>query len=172
MEEKALWQYTKDVYANQVDTFTFDAVLMGIVERIEEQWQISVTTDDLEIRYDENHGLEVFQVMCHLFDPECIFPDRLPRVIPRIADVSALDYPTVYTAQLLTTLRSLPQSAPPDEIRNQMITIVQDSQLPSMFTSQDLHTLGHQIHQLADLLSEATAPPSDVLLTLADNSLL
>eukprot|EP00435_Cladocopium_sp_Y103_P037923 s225_g10.t1 len=60
MEEKALWQYTRFVYANQVDTFTFDTVLSGIVERIEEQWQISPRTDDLEIRYDENNGLEVF----------------------------------------------------------------------------------------------------------------
>eukprot|EP00435_Cladocopium_sp_Y103_P012184 s5859_g3.t1 len=62
MEEKSLWQYTKYVYANQVDTFTFDAILAGVVERIEEQWQISVNLDDLEIRYDENNGLEVFQV--------------------------------------------------------------------------------------------------------------
>eukprot|EP00435_Cladocopium_sp_Y103_P075960 s26_g71.t1 len=62
MEEKALWQYTRFVYANQVDTYTFDQLLSGIAERIEEQWQISVSPDDLEIRYDENHGLEVFQV--------------------------------------------------------------------------------------------------------------
>eukprot|EP00435_Cladocopium_sp_Y103_P023614 s3879_g5.t1 len=62
MEEKALWQYTRYVYANQVDTYTFDRLLSGIAERIEEQWQISVSPDDLELRYDENHGLEVFQV--------------------------------------------------------------------------------------------------------------
>eukprot|EP00435_Cladocopium_sp_Y103_P070324 s1543_g35.t1 len=64
MEEKALWQYTRFVYANQVDTFTFDHMLSGIVERIEEQWQVSLTTDDLEVRYDENNGLEGFQVTC------------------------------------------------------------------------------------------------------------
>eukprot|EP00435_Cladocopium_sp_Y103_P010572 s995_g2.t1 len=63
MEEKALSQYTRLVYANQVDTFAFDTVLSGIVERIEEQWQISLRTDDLEVRYDENNGLEVFQVI-------------------------------------------------------------------------------------------------------------
>eukprot|EP00435_Cladocopium_sp_Y103_P007268 s4270_g2.t1 len=62
VEEKALWQYTRFVYANQVDTYTLDQLLSGIAERIEEQWQISVSPDDLEIRYDENHGLEVFQV--------------------------------------------------------------------------------------------------------------
>eukprot|EP00435_Cladocopium_sp_Y103_P067743 s826_g30.t1 len=62
MEEKALWQYTRYVYSNQVDTYTFDQLLSGITERIEEQWQISISPDDLEIRYDENQGLEVFQV--------------------------------------------------------------------------------------------------------------
>eukprot|EP00435_Cladocopium_sp_Y103_P037704 s3879_g10.t1 len=50
------------VYANQVDTYTFDHLLSGIAERIEKQWQISVSPDDLEIRYDENQGIEVFQV--------------------------------------------------------------------------------------------------------------
>eukprot|EP00435_Cladocopium_sp_Y103_P041854 s1881_g11.t1 len=62
MEEKALWQYTRYVYSNQVDTYVFDQLLSGITERIEEQWQISISPDDLELRYDENQGLEVFQV--------------------------------------------------------------------------------------------------------------
>eukprot|EP00435_Cladocopium_sp_Y103_P071919 s357_g38.t1 len=211
MEEKALWQYTKYVYANQVDTFTFGTILTGVVARIEEQWQISVTTDDLEIRYDENNGLEVFQVSEHNMDtnsfcehqvefffyklvgdwrkaqkmgnywrqhyglptlPVDPVPDTSPPtgVLHHIADVSALDYPTVYAAQLMTALRSLPQPALPEETRNQMLNLARDSQL--LFTSQDLHILGHQIHQLADFLSEATAPPLDVLLTPAENSFL
>eukprot|EP00435_Cladocopium_sp_Y103_P054980 s290_g18.t1 len=62
MEEKALWQYTRFFYAKQVDTYTFDHLLSGVAERIEEQWQISLNPDDLEIRYDENNGLKVFQV--------------------------------------------------------------------------------------------------------------
>eukprot|EP00435_Cladocopium_sp_Y103_P059735 s1376_g21.t1 len=62
MEEKALWQYTRYVYSNQVDTYTFDHLLSGIAERIEEQWQIEISPDALELRYDENQGLEVFQV--------------------------------------------------------------------------------------------------------------
>eukprot|EP00435_Cladocopium_sp_Y103_P052009 s747_g16.t1 len=36
MEEKALWQYTRYVYSNQVDTYTLDHLLSGIAERIEE----------------------------------------------------------------------------------------------------------------------------------------
>eukprot|EP00435_Cladocopium_sp_Y103_P004839 s5967_g1.t1 len=64
MEEKALWQYTRCVYSNQVDTYTFDHLLSGIAERIEDQWQIEINPDALELRlrYDENQGLEVFQV--------------------------------------------------------------------------------------------------------------
>eukprot|EP00435_Cladocopium_sp_Y103_P034154 s4438_g8.t1 len=62
MEEKALWQYTRYVYSNQVDTYLFDQLLSGIAERVEEQWQISISPDDLDLRYTENQGLEVFQV--------------------------------------------------------------------------------------------------------------
>eukprot|EP00435_Cladocopium_sp_Y103_P065687 s894_g27.t1 len=62
MEERALWQYARYVYSNQVDTFTLDTILEGVLERVEDQWQIHLTTDDLEIRYDEPNGLEVFQV--------------------------------------------------------------------------------------------------------------
>eukprot|EP00435_Cladocopium_sp_Y103_P009521 s5458_g2.t1 len=62
MEEKALWQYTRYVYSNQVDTYLFDQLLSGIAERVEEQWQISISPDDLDLRYTENQDLEVFQV--------------------------------------------------------------------------------------------------------------
>eukprot|EP00435_Cladocopium_sp_Y103_P038524 s181_g10.t1 len=62
MEERALWQYAKYVYVNQVDTFTFDTILEGVLERVEEQWQVHLTTDDLEIRFDTSNGLEVIQV--------------------------------------------------------------------------------------------------------------
>eukprot|EP00435_Cladocopium_sp_Y103_P041607 s2941_g11.t1 len=350
MEEKALWQYTKFVYANQVDTFTFDIVLSSIVERIEEQWQISSTTDDLEIRYDENNGLEVFQVtqdqpfwnlrdlldqyrpewqthhfrikrdaaMAHLtwptdsrpsasgsassqsvlplvlpssvdptsgtsgsiemdydttygaastapaapFIPDTTDDDRAPvpvdpagmkrfpkhqltftvcdwgtqrdlqvaehnletnsfrehqvefflyklvgdwhtaqkmgnywrqhygldtlpvdpvpdpapptGVLHQLPDVSALDPATVYAAQLMTVFRSLPQQDHPEQTRSQQLTLVQDSEVRTMFTPLDLHTLANQIHGLADLLSEATPPPPppDVHLTPADASLL
>eukprot|EP00435_Cladocopium_sp_Y103_P055599 s95_g18.t1 len=51
MEEKALWQYTRYVYSNQVDTYMFDQLLSGIAERIEEQWQISISPDDLDLRF-------------------------------------------------------------------------------------------------------------------------
>eukprot|EP00435_Cladocopium_sp_Y103_P072358 s357_g40.t1 len=169
MEEKALWQYTKYAYANQVDTFTFDIILAGVVERIEEQWQVSVTTDDLEIRFDENNGLEVFQVSEHNMDTGSFREHQVefffyklvgdwhtaqkmgnyrrhhyglptlpvdpveatsppPGVHFRLDDVSALDPATVYAAQLMTTLRSLPQPALPDVTRAQVTSLVQDSQ--------------------------------------------
>eukprot|EP00435_Cladocopium_sp_Y103_P050797 s1106_g15.t1 len=363
MEEKALWQYARFVYANQVDTFTFDPVLSGIVERIEEQWQISLSTDDLEVRYDENNGLEVFQVtrdqpfwnlrnlldqtvlrgrrtnsldtcdhhcdatllyvyrfkmsgikrdaaMAHLtwptdsrppasgsassqsvlplvlpssgpndtsemdynttygatstapaapFIPDNTDDDRAPipagpagmKRLPKhqltftvcewnggthsdlqvaehnletksfrehqvefffyklvgdwhtaqkmgnywrqhygldtllmdpvsapdlptgvLPDVTTLDPATVYAAQLMTVFRSLPSAASPEQQRSQLVTLVQDSEVRNMFTPIDLNTLATQIHQLADLLSEANALPMEVHLTPTDASLL
>eukprot|EP00435_Cladocopium_sp_Y103_P037755 s1761_g10.t1 len=66
MEERALWralwQHTKHVYSVQVETFTLDATLGDVVERIEQQWQLHLHAGDLEIRYDEPDSLEVFQV--------------------------------------------------------------------------------------------------------------
>eukprot|EP00435_Cladocopium_sp_Y103_P038737 s26_g10.t1 len=56
--ETVIWAI---VYSNQVDTYMFDQLLSGIAERVEEQWQISISPDDLDLRYDENQGLEVFQ---------------------------------------------------------------------------------------------------------------
>eukprot|EP00435_Cladocopium_sp_Y103_P044670 s3077_g12.t1 len=62
MEEKALWQYTRYVYSDHFDTYLFGELLLGISERVEEQWQISISPDDLDLRYTETYDLEVFQV--------------------------------------------------------------------------------------------------------------
>eukprot|EP00435_Cladocopium_sp_Y103_P017644 s5473_g4.t1 len=58
MEEKALWQYTRYVYSNQVDTYMFDQLLSGIAERVEERWQISISPDDLDLRREEAKAKE------------------------------------------------------------------------------------------------------------------
>eukprot|EP00435_Cladocopium_sp_Y103_P049099 s2382_g14.t1 len=306
MEEKALWQYNRFVYANQVDTFTFDTMLSGVVERIEEQWQISLRTDDLEVRYDENNGLEAFQVtrdqplwnlrklldqfkmpgikrdaaMAHLtwptdsrpptsgsassqsvlplppphvgdliglsgttmdydttygaadivpaapFIPDATDDDRVPVAelnletnsfrehqvefffyklvgdwhtaqkmgnywrqhygpetlpvdpVPApevrdptagvLPDVSTLDLATVYAAQLMTVCRSLPPAAFPEQQRNQLLRLVQDSKVRNLFTPIDMNTLATQIHQLAGLLTKANALPMEVHLTPTD----
>eukprot|EP00435_Cladocopium_sp_Y103_P049545 s1430_g15.t1 len=330
MEEKALWQYTRFVYANQVDDFTFDTVLSGIAERIEEHWQISLRTDDLEVRYDENNGLEVFQVTRHLLDQckmseikrdatmahptwppdarpspsgsassQSVLPPTPPQVaestdlsgismdhdttygaadsvptapfisdttdddraplpvnpagmkrIPKhqltfavcewnggtqsdlqvgelnletnsfrehqvefffykfvgdwhaaqkkenywrqhyglatlpvdpvpesatdnlttgvLPDVSTLDPATVYAAQLMTVCCSLTSATSPDQHRQQLLRLIQDSEFRNLFTPIDLNTLATQIHQLADLLTEANSLPMEVHLTPAD----
>eukprot|EP00435_Cladocopium_sp_Y103_P020737 s2934_g5.t1 len=81
-----------------------------------------------------------------------------------LADISSLDPATVYAAQLLTTLKSFPQPATPQATRDQLTSLIQDSQLTSLLTPADLSILGDQIHQLASLLAEANAAatPTDL----------
>eukprot|EP00435_Cladocopium_sp_Y103_P022694 s2810_g5.t1 len=96
-------------------------------------------------------------------------PDPPAGVLP---DLTTLDPATVYAAQLMTVFRSLPPAASPDQKQSQLVTLVQDSEVRNMFTPIDLNTLATQIHQLADLLSEANALPMEVHLTPTDASLL
>eukprot|EP00435_Cladocopium_sp_Y103_P001475 s1589_g1.t1 len=86
--------------------------------------------------------------------------------------VETLDQATVYAAQLMTVLRSLPPATSPEQHREQLLALVQESDVPNLFTPIDLNTLATQIHQLADLVSAANALAMEVHLTPDDASLL
>eukprot|EP00435_Cladocopium_sp_Y103_P031731 s1543_g8.t1 len=176
MEERALWQYAKYVYSNQVDTFTLDEILDGVQEantvrgsmreskieyffhRLVGDWN---QAQRLGNYWREHYGLPALPL-----DPvEAVPPAPGPSstssapaapVHHSLADTSTVDPATVYVAQLLTTLRSLPQPAPPQETRDQMTALVQDFQLGTLFTPADLSFLGDQLHQLASFLDAAT----------------
>eukprot|EP00435_Cladocopium_sp_Y103_P025481 s183_g6.t1 len=51
-----------DAFSSMGHPNQLDKILDEIVERIEQQWQVVLHAEDLEIRYDEPDGLEVFQV--------------------------------------------------------------------------------------------------------------
>eukprot|EP00435_Cladocopium_sp_Y103_P012550 s3652_g3.t1 len=92
-------------------------------------------------------------------------PDTTAGVLP---DVSTLDPATVYAAQLMTVCRSLLSAGSPEQQRSQLLRLAHDSEVRNPFPPIDLNTLATQIHQLADLLSEANALPMEVHLTPTD----
>eukprot|EP00435_Cladocopium_sp_Y103_P051496 s2195_g16.t1 len=74
-----------------------------------------------------------------------------------LADTSTLDPATVYAAHLLTTLRSFPQPATPQETRDQMAALLADAQPPALITAGDLSFLGDLLHQLSAFVASQTA---------------
>eukprot|EP00435_Cladocopium_sp_Y103_P036953 s2939_g9.t1 len=180
MEERALWQYTKYVYASQVDTFTFDDILTGVVERVEDQCQIHLTTKDLEIRFDEPDGLEVFQVSRKRDSIMAISPGRMfiDRHDGTYGAPSPVTPPPFVTEN--TDIAGIGADHSPGtgfvrlDTRDQLTSLVQDSQLSTLFTFADLSLLGDQIHQLSAFLAAATdtAALDDVHLTEVDENSL
>eukprot|EP00435_Cladocopium_sp_Y103_P041295 s1803_g11.t1 len=148
MEEKALWQYTRYVYSNQVDTYTFDHLLSGIAERIEEQWQIEISPDALELRYDENQGLEVFQVT---------------------SDQPYWNLRNLLDHRLITEIRNMPGAASLEESQAQLLDMVRRSDVVTSFNFLQLTNLAIQIQQLADVVASLETPPMDTFSSMAAN---
>eukprot|EP00435_Cladocopium_sp_Y103_P019477 s2236_g4.t1 len=171
MEEKALWQYTRYVYSNQVDTYMFDQLRSGIAERVEEQWQISINPDDLDLRYDENQGLEVEFFFFKLVGDWNMaqrmgnywrqhygldtYPVDTPPTPPSTPTLptDALDTPIAVAVQLIREMRNLPLAASIDEYNNQLLALVGGSGISPRLSSVQLETLAVQFHQLAQVTS-------------------
>eukprot|EP00435_Cladocopium_sp_Y103_P036069 s728_g9.t1 len=142
MEEKALWQYTRYVYSNQVDTYLFGELLLGIAERVEEQWQISISPDDLDLRmgnyWRQHYGLDTYPI------DTTSTPPSSPTV-----PADALDTPIAAAVQLIRAVRNMPLAGSIEEYNQQLLALVAGSDFSPRLSSVQLETLAIQFHQLS-----------------------
>eukprot|EP00435_Cladocopium_sp_Y103_P059526 s301_g21.t1 len=183
MEEKALWQYTRYVYSDQVDTYLFGELLLGIAERVEEQWQIYISPDDLDLRWNSSFsswwaigiwpkGWATIGVNTMGWTRIQLNQPPTPPT-PSTMPTDALDTPYAVAVQLIREMRNLPLAGSIDEYNTQLLALVEGSGISPRLSSTQLETLAIQFHQLAqvtDHLEQQAATHSPPVFGAADES--